>query len=138
MFTETNKRTVVKAISYRTAVAISIFFAAIAMQHSAGFGLTFIILSYTVGFFSFYIQERIWNLFQWQRKGKKDTQIRSLAKTVTWRIWSFFVLMVVGIWLGLETNDAAEWSIVTNILFFVVHYLHERLWNSVNWGKNND
>lgn len=138
MFTETNKRTVVKAISYRTAVAISIFFAAIAMQHSAGFGLTFIILSYTVGFFSFYIQERIWNLFQWQRKGKKDTQIRSLAKTVTWRIWSFFVLMVVGIWLGLETNDAAEWSIVTNILFFVVHYLHERLWNWVNWGKNND
>lgn len=135
MVKDSKLRTVVKAISYRTAVAISIFSASIVMGYSAGFGLTFVVLSYTVGFMSFVIQERIWNLFSWQKKGLYDTKIRSIAKTITWRIWSLIVLFLLGKLLGLENNDAIEWSIVTNVLFLLVHYLHERLWNIINWRK---
>lgn len=128
-------RTLVKTFSYRTAVALSIFLAALAMNYSAGFGLTFVILSYTVGFLSFVIQERIWNLFQWGKEGNSDTKLRSVVKTITWRIWSFIVLAVIGMILGLKSSDAVEWSIVTNILFIAVHYIHERLWNGINWGR---
>ena len=53
---DSNIRTVVKTLSYRTAVAASIFLAALAMNYSAGFGLTFVVLSYTVGFVSFWIR----------------------------------------------------------------------------------
>ena len=132
---DNNIRTVVKTFSYRTAVAISIFLAALAMNYSAGFGLTFVVMSYTVGFVSFFVQERIWNRITWGRKNSYDTKTRSVAKTVTWRIWSFFVLYIIGMILGLQSTAAVEWSIVTNILFLVVHYLHERVWNTVSWGK---
>ena len=135
MFQDSNIRTLVKTLSYRTAVAISIFLAAIAMNYSAGFGLTFVVLSYTVGFASFWIQERIWNLIKWGKVNDSDLRRRSLAKTVTWRIWSFVVLAALGMIMGLNSTSAVEWSIVTNILFFVVHYVHERAWNLLHWGK---
>ena len=132
---DTNIRTVVKTLSYRTAVAASIFLAALAMNYSAGFGLTFVVLSYTVGFVSFWIQEKLWNMVKWQRVDNNDTRIRSVAKTVTWRLWSMFVLFVIGLILGLSSAHALEWTIVTNILFVVVHYTRERIWNLIKWGK---
>ena len=132
---DSNTRTVVKTLSYRTAVAVSIFLAALAMDYSAGFGLTFVVLSYTVGFASFWIQEKLWNMVSWQRIENNDTRIRSIAKTVTWRLWSMFVLFVLGMILGLSSAHALEWTIVTNILFIVVHYTHERIWNLITWGK---
>lgn len=132
---DSNIRTIVKTLSYRTAVAVSIFLAALAMNYSAGFGLTFVILSYTVGFVSFWIQEKLWNMVSWQRVENSDTRIRSIAKTVTWRLWSMFVLFVLGMILGLSSAHALEWTIVTNVLFVVVHYTHERIWNLIKWGK---
>lgn len=128
-------RTIVKTLSYRTAVAVSIFLAAIAMNYSAGFGITFVILSYTVGFVSFMVQERIWNIISWGIFEGYDSKLRSIAKTISWRIWSFFVLFVISSLLGLSTVHAIEWSIVTNVLFIVIHYVHERIWNQVAWGK---
>jgi uncharacterized membrane protein len=128
-------RTIVKTLCYRTVVAVVIFLTALAMNYSAGFGLTFVVLSYTVGFASFWIQERIWNRFQWGRVEGSDLRWRSILKTVTWRLWSILVLATVGAILGLSAQDSLEWSVVTNILFVVVHYLHERVWNWITWGK---
>lgn len=135
IYRDSKKRTLVKALSYRTCVAIGIFLAALAMNYTAGFGITFVILSYTLGFGSFWIQERVWNLVNWQRINKSDTKVRSIAKTLTWRLWSMFVLFCVGLFLGLSSKHALEWTIVTNVLFFVICYTHERLWNLINWGK---
>lgn len=134
-YVDTNLRTFVKTFSYRTAVAISVFLAALAMNYSAGFGLTFVVLSYTIGFASFWIQERIWNLFKWGKVEGSDLKRRSIAKTITWRLFSIFILTVLGSIMGLSNQDAVEWSVVTNILFVVVHYVHERAWNLVKWGK---
>jgi uncharacterized membrane protein len=132
---DSHVRTIVKVFSYRTAVAVSVFLAALAMSYSAGFGLTFVVLSYTVGFASFWVQERIWNRFQWGQVDGSDLKRRSIVKTVTWRIWSFLVLTALGALMGLSAESAVEWSIVTNILFVVVHYIHERVWNLFAWGK---
>jgi uncharacterized membrane protein len=132
---DSNIRTVIKTFSYRTVVAISIFLTALVMNYSAGFGLSFVVMSYTVGFVSFFVQERIWNRITWGRKDSHDSKTRSVVKTITWRVWSFFVLFVLGLILGLQSTDAVEWSIVTNVLFLVVHYIHERVWNLIQWGK---
>jgi uncharacterized membrane protein len=81
------------------------------------------------------VQERAWNMFKWGKDGLKDKRIRSIAKTVTWRIFSFIILFVIGMLLGLKSNDALVWTVVTNILFVVVHYVHERIWNLSDWKQ---
>ena len=128
-------RTLVKTFSYRTVVAISIFFAALILNHSAGFGLKFVILTYTLGYALFVAQERLWNMIQWGKSNNGDSHRRTIFKTVTWRLFSFVALTTFSILLGLKTSEALEWAIVTNILFVVVHYLHERAWNIIAWGK---
>lgn len=134
---ETRIRTITKTFSYRTVVAVSIFLAALGMNYSSGFGLTFVVMSFTVGFASFFMHERAWNLSAWGKQGTHDTKKRSVVKTITWRIWAFVILFAIGMLLGLPSTDAVEWSIVTNVLFLVVHYLHERAWNRISWGINN-
>jgi uncharacterized membrane protein len=132
---DTILRTLIKTFSYRTAVAISIFFAALLLNHSAGFGVKFVILTYTLGYVLFVAQERLWNMVQWGKSNEGDLHRRTIFKTVTWRLFSFVALTTFSILLGLETSEALEWAIVTNILFVFVHYLHERAWNIVAWGK---
>lgn len=129
-------RTLVKTFSYRTVVAISILSAALLLNHSAEFGVKFVILTYTLGYALFVVQERLWNMIQWGKLNNKDLHRRTIFKTVTWRLFSFVALTTFSILLGLKTSEALEWAIITNILFVFVHYLHERAWNIIAWGKN--
>lgn len=132
---ESNLRTIIKTLSYRTAVALSIFMASIVMNYGVGFGLKFVILVYTLGSLTFYIQERLWLRVKWGMEGIHELHKRTVAKTITWRIWSLIVLFVFGMVMGLQSSDAIEWTIVTNVLFVVVHYAHERAWNLISWRK---
>jgi uncharacterized membrane protein len=60
---------------------------------------------------------------------------RSLAKTITWRITAsidtFIIAWVItGSWqLG---GSIAIIEVLTKIIFY---YVHERVWNKINWGK---
>lgn len=60
---------------------------------------------------------------------------RSLAKTITWRITTsidtFIIAWVItGSWqLG---GSIAIIEVLTKIIFY---YVHERVWNKINWGK---
>ena len=60
---------------------------------------------------------------------------RSLAKTITWRITAsidtFIIAWVItGRWyLG---GSIAIIEVLTKIIFY---YVHERVWNKINWGK---
>lgn len=132
---DTHTRTLVKTFSYRCFVALSIFLAAYFMDYSAGFGATIVVLSFTIGFATFVIHERIWNRFSVAKVGLKDRHLRTIYKTITWRIFSFFTLWVYGVLLGLSGSAATKWSFVMNILFIVVHYTHERVWNMSLWGR---
>ena len=132
---DTKTRTVVKTISYRTVAALSVFLTALAMNYSAGFGMFFVVMSYTVALVFFIIHERLWELVKWAKDGVNDLKIRSVAKTVSWRLFIMLVMFVFGLFLGLNKQDAFEWVVVSNIVFLLVHYAHERVWNLISWGK---
>jgi len=64
-----------------------------------------------------------------------ETRKRSLLKAITFRvieiaidtiILSFFVVphVAIGLAVGMEC------------ICFILHYLFERIWNKVNWGKH--
>lgn len=55
-----------------------------------------------------------------------ETHARTLARTISYRITA---LLITAIWTGL--GDA----IVIHIILTAVHYLFERLWLKVSWGK---
>ena len=64
-----------------------------------------------------------------------DNKTRSLVKSVTYRIIAFFVLGTI-IWIttrnGIQTTGI---TIAFSIIQVSVYYLHERLWERTDWGK---
>ena len=51
---------------------------------------------------------------------------RTLLRAVTWRITA---TAVTAVWTGLSG------AIVINIFMTIAHYIHERVWLKVKWGR---
>ncbi len=64
-----------------------------------------------------------------------DTQKRSWAKAITWRLLG---VVVLGSICYVVTGDWVEVSLIT-LLFhavqLVLYYAHERIWDRVQWGR---
>ena len=132
---DSNLRTFIKTLSYRILSVLTVLLLSIVLDYGAGFGVKFIIITMTIGFALFFIHERIWNMFTILKNGIEDTVKRSLLKTISWRVMSFIALFIIGMVLGLSSESALSWTIANNIAFIGIHYLHERLWNRIKWGK---
>lgn len=57
-----------------------------------------------------------------------ETHKRTLSRALSWRITA---TAVTAVFTGLEG------AIIINVIMTFVHYLHERVWLKVNWGKIN-
>lgn len=55
-----------------------------------------------------------------------ETHKRTLTRAASWRVTA---TAVTAAFTGLEG------AIVINIFMTIVHYIHERLWLKINWGK---
>jgi len=66
-----------------------------------------------------------------------DTAVRSLAKAASWRITgtidTFLISWLITVEILLATGIAFT-EIMTKICLF---WLHERVWNRINWGKDS-
>ena len=57
-----------------------------------------------------------------------ETHRRTLARALTWRITA---TAVTAVWTGIEG------AIIINIFMTLAHYVHERAWLRVKWGKTD-
>jgi len=55
-----------------------------------------------------------------------ETHARTLARTILYRI---VALLITAIWTGL--SDA----VIIHLILTAVHYLMERLWIKITWGR---
>ncbi len=56
-----------------------------------------------------------------------ETRTRTLARAVIWRV---IATLITAIWTGLSG------AIIINIFMTIAHYIHERLWLRVKWGRS--
>jgi uncharacterized membrane protein len=59
---------------------------------------------------------------------------RSLAKSLTWRVIAVISTFVIGYAMTGSWSFALSLTLVSNIINFVLYYIHERLWLQVKWG----
>ena len=64
-----------------------------------------------------------------------ETNTRSFAKTVSWRLTgSFSTFMISYLILG-SFSIAGSIAVIQIIANTILYYLHERVWNKIFWGK---
>jgi len=55
-----------------------------------------------------------------------ESHTRTMIRAISYRI---IALLITALWTGLET------AIAIHIVLTLVHYVHERAWLKVKWGK---
>ena len=58
-----------------------------------------------------------------------------MAKSLTWRVIAIVSTFVVGFVMSGSLGFAASLTIFSNLVNFILYYLHERAWLKVEWGR---
>ena len=65
----------------------------------------------------------------------KELWLRSLAKTVSYRVAILILDFAVVYLLTKKIEVAIGFMVVSNIYTTMGYYIHERVWDHVKWGK---
>ena len=137
----TRSRSLVKAITWRalgtadtfvlSVVIISIYSNDI--QWQAAYYIAFLEII-TKSIF-YYVHERIWNKFNWQRTNFVS-KLRSFVKALTWRILATVDTFLLSFIVTQELKWATSIALFEILTKAILYYLHERGWNKLNWGRS--
>ena len=55
-----------------------------------------------------------------------ETHVRTVARTLSYRI---IAMLITALWTGLGN------AVIIHIVLAIVHYVMERMWLKINWGR---
>ncbi|MEW4924047.1 DUF2061 domain-containing protein [Algibacter sp. 2305UL17-15] len=64
-----------------------------------------------------------------------EKPIRSVAKALSWRVIGTLDTLIVSYILTGEISIAASIASIDFLTKMVLYFFHERIWNSIKWGK---
>ena len=65
----------------------------------------------------------------------RDIRIRSLIKTITWRILASLDTFLIA-WFVSGSISVGGWVATIEVITkIILYYFHERAWNRVKWGQ---
>jgi uncharacterized membrane protein len=136
MVKETHLRTFAKTATYRIASSAAGALMALAFGASGSQASTLGLFILFLGVATYYLHDRVWANLDWFRSSEgKDSQWRSIAKTVVYRIIVLIMFYFVSKFvLTMGAGQTAIFALVhmgTNMLLF---YIVERVFNMISWG----
>jgi len=66
----------------------------------------------------------------------KERATRSLVKAISYRIIVITLDFTVIYLLTRRYDVAFGFMVISNVYTAVAYYIHERIWNRIQWGKN--
>ena len=64
-----------------------------------------------------------------------DTIVRSIAKTLSWRLTGTFCTFLISFIILGDITTSGTIAMIQLIFNTIVFYIHERIWNIIKWGK---
>lgn len=64
-----------------------------------------------------------------------ETSIRSLIKTVSWRITGSGATFLVAYFISGNIAMSSTIAVIQLTTNTILYYVHERVWNKIKWGK---
>ena len=64
-----------------------------------------------------------------------DTRVRSLVKTVSWRLTGTLCTFLISRAILGDIATSSAIALIQLTFNTIVFYIHERIWNLIKWGK---
>lgn len=65
----------------------------------------------------------------------QETKTRSIIKSIIWRVVATLLTWGVVYFFTGSVRGSLEITLWAAGLSMVLYYIHERVWNKINWGK---
>lgn len=66
----------------------------------------------------------------------EDSTKRSLVKTITYRVLASLALAVISWFYTRSLYETSVITIVFTVVAMVIYYIHERIWNKIEWQRH--
>lgn len=66
-----------------------------------------------------------------------ETTVRSLAKTISWRLTGSTATFIIAWSVGGNIAAAGTIAAIQFVANTVLYYWHERVWNLIRWGRSD-
>lgn len=66
-----------------------------------------------------------------------ETNKRSIAKALTWRTLASFATFIISFTLTGDLAAATGIAMVQVVVNLILYYVHERIWNKVQWERTS-
>lgn len=139
-YSDSQKRTLTKVVTYRLLISCSHIINGLLVSGSLVLGLQIAGLAAVVNSILFWFHERMWNWLQWNKRNSDNKLFvegapRSISKIVTWRIFSMSSNFLIPYFITGSWGSAATFLGIAVVVNMALYYIHERVWNSIVWGK---
>ena len=64
-----------------------------------------------------------------------ESNKRSLVKTISWRLTGSSATFIITYLIAGDFTIAGTVAVIQVIANTLLYYVHERLWNKINWGR---
>ena len=131
-----HSRTLLKTITWRFAAVIITVLGVYIFNHSWTMSISAGIIINIIKTILYYVHERVWTTIPWQYIKKHETHLRTFVKTVSWKLITVIVTSVVMLfYVSWKIALISGFSI--NFVKAIFYYGHERIWNSIEYGRKN-
>jgi uncharacterized membrane protein len=135
--TETHTRTVAKLVIYRIISILITFFLALAFNANTAQAFAMSAVSLIIGSTHYYLYDRLSLFVPWGRTADgNDTRLRSIIKTIVYRVTVILVMMITSRMIFLDSNwEAFLMAAIKFCTHAITYFTLERVFNRIDWGK---
>ena len=134
--TETQVRTISKMVIYKIISIVVSYFLSLAFGANPMQALTMSFVALTIGSVHYYLYDRLWLYIPWRRTEGNDSTLRSVVKTIVYRITVIIVIMITARMVFLDSNwEAFLMASIKFCTHAITYFTLERVFNRIQWGK---
>jgi uncharacterized membrane protein len=64
-----------------------------------------------------------------------ETIVRSLVKTISWRLTGTFCTFLISYIILGDITTSSTIALIQLVFNTIMFYIHERIWNIIKWGR---
>ena len=143
---ESHLRSLIKGLSWRATASVDTLLIALLVTHdfSTAFKIGAVEVFTKVALY--YGHERVWQKLKWGQtvryagevwvtsRPRKDAPLRSLVKGVSWRATGTIDTILISYFITGNVSKALAIGGVEVFTKLALYYVHERVWQKIEWG----
>lgn len=137
---EARARSLTKSITWRVIGTLNLMVVSFIYTNSYIFSANIGVIDLVSNIILYFIHERLWNMTDWGQLSIDnlfaETRRRSISKAITWRVLASSYLVLISYLISNQIITSLGIMAIDTIANIIEYYLHERVWDKIEWGKN--